>query len=194
LTKRKGGSKMRNQVGGVDRIFRRALLCVVPAFAVGLVILLGGAFDSDAPPTVYVSVAPVSEGALPEGAAVEVATPVVAEGARSVESVSGADKNFPYDILTSNANDVTILAATATADVKDTPVPDAPVSDAPVPNALVSDAPDAPATDATTGAKTISPASGADATTDIIPKPDSNAVSAPVATDPDSEMGGGRKC
>jgi hypothetical protein len=104
--------------------FERRLLValfVVPAMAVGLFILVGGVMDTDAPPEVRVSIAPVTASALPDGAGVEVSTPPVADGGRGIAPALGTDDDFLYGILTSNNNEVTVIAATATAGIDAAP-------------------------------------------------------------------------
>jgi hypothetical protein len=95
----------------------RVALFVLPALAVVLVLLLGGVLDSDAPPKVNVSIAPVTAAALPDGVVAEVSTPAVNDGERGIEPVLGASDDFLYDMLTSNNNEVTVLAATASVDI-----------------------------------------------------------------------------
>ncbi|MDR1292851.1 MAG: hypothetical protein LBJ91_05625, partial [Clostridiales Family XIII bacterium] len=104
--------------------FERRLLValfVVPAMAVGLFILVGGVSDTGAPPEVRVSISPVTASALPDGAGVEVSTPPVADGGRDIAPALGTDDGFLYGILTSNNNEVTVIAATAVAGIESAP-------------------------------------------------------------------------
>ncbi|MDR1292769.1 MAG: hypothetical protein LBJ91_05190 [Clostridiales Family XIII bacterium] len=95
----------------------RVALVALPALAVVFALLLGGALDTDAVPKVHVSIAPVTASALPDGAVAEVSTPAVSDGERGIAPVRGTDDGFLYDMLTSNNNEVTVLAATASADI-----------------------------------------------------------------------------
>jgi hypothetical protein len=95
----------------------RVALFVLPALVVVLALLLGGALDTDATPKVHVSIAPVDGAALPAGASALVSTPTVADGERDIAPARGTDKDFLYGMLTSNNHEVTILEATATADI-----------------------------------------------------------------------------
>jgi hypothetical protein len=103
----------------------RVALFVLPVLAVVLALLLGGVLDTDAAPKVHVSIAPVTAAALPDGAVAEASTPAVSDGGRGIEPVPGTSDDFLYGMLTSDNNEVTVLAATASADIKDTPLPDA---------------------------------------------------------------------
>jgi hypothetical protein len=95
----------------------RVALVVLPVLAVTLALLLSGALDTDAAPKVHVSIAPVDGAALPAGVLAEVSTPPVYDGERGIAPARGTDEDFLYDILTSNNNEVTILEATAKADI-----------------------------------------------------------------------------
>jgi hypothetical protein len=103
----------------------RIALFVLPVLVVVFALLISGALDSGAPPKVHVSIAPVTAAALPDGAVAEVSTPDVYEGELSIDPVSGRSDDFLYDILKSDTNNVTILAATASADIDTTPASDA---------------------------------------------------------------------
>jgi hypothetical protein len=141
--------------------------------AVGLFLLVGGVSDTGAPPEVRVSIAPVTASALPDGAGVEVSTPPVADGERGIAPVLGTDDSFLYGILTSNNNEVTVIAATATADIKSAPASDALAATA------VADVESAPASDAL--------AATAGAGIDTTPAPGAATASADIDTTPASD-------
>jgi hypothetical protein len=116
--------RMERALANIERRLLVALF-VVPVVAVGIALLAGGVTDTDVPPEVHVSIAPVDGAALPAGASAIVSTPLVADGERGIAPALGTDDGFLYDILTSNNNEVTIIAATAIVDVESAPASDA---------------------------------------------------------------------